>query len=274
MLTMHNPNTVLQVGKWAQVNKGLYKGDVGLVVEVQPWGVELLLIPRLKPPTSSAANPLKRKRTSIRPEISLFDPDTHKLPFDAKLQRGGFYKCGQLIFEHGLLRKSYDVHSVSSPVVNIPSISIFLFQQSQHYKIPSTFPNPKEWIFEEGESVNILKADTTEPGSGVITAVNPDLLEVDLGTDIRSGEALGVVAVSWHNVRKAVVVGNFIEINCGRHKGTTGWVVEVNDDIIHIVSRLDGGDTASADPSTLLEVSILQKVYTYANLVYREPKLI
>jgi hypothetical protein len=258
---MHNPNAVLEIGKWAQVNKGLYKGDVGLVVGVKQWGVELLLIPRLNPRVPSATNPLKRKRTPTRPQMSLFNPDL-SYNFDAKLQADGFYKCGQLIFEHGLLRKSYDVHSLSSPVVNIPSISIFLFQQSQHYSIPSTFPNPKEWIFEEGELVNILKADTTEPG--VITAVNPDFLEVDL-RNIHSTEPLGVVAVGWYNVRKAVAVGNFVEINSGNHKGTTGWVVEVNDDTVHIVSKLAEGDVASADPSTLLEVSFLQKVYTYAN---------
>jgi len=61
LLTMTEPTCNLKEGEWAQVRKGLYKGDVGLVVAVENWGVEVLLPPRLNPPVSSSG--LKRKRS-------------------------------------------------------------------------------------------------------------------------------------------------------------------------------------------------------------------
>jgi len=59
LLTMREPTCNLKEGEWAQVRKGLYKGDVGLVVAVENWGMEVLLPPRLNPPISSSG--LKRK---------------------------------------------------------------------------------------------------------------------------------------------------------------------------------------------------------------------
>jgi len=36
------------VGKWALVSKGVYKGDLGYVSRIEPWGgVTLLLVPHL-----------------------------------------------------------------------------------------------------------------------------------------------------------------------------------------------------------------------------------
>jgi len=45
MLTMHNPETNVDAGRWVQVCKGTYKGDVGYVLASEPWGVHLLLVP-------------------------------------------------------------------------------------------------------------------------------------------------------------------------------------------------------------------------------------
>jgi hypothetical protein len=42
------------VGQWVQVTKGIYKGDLGYVKGLKPWGgVQLLLVPRIKLPASS-----------------------------------------------------------------------------------------------------------------------------------------------------------------------------------------------------------------------------
>jgi hypothetical protein len=39
-----------EVGKWVQVRRGIYKGDVGYVTSTKSGGVQLLLIPRLSQP--------------------------------------------------------------------------------------------------------------------------------------------------------------------------------------------------------------------------------
>ena len=63
--------------QWIRVHSGVYKGDLGFLTDVEPWGVRVLVVPHLTTPTVAAAgNSLKRKRTAIRPEPSLFDPAT------------------------------------------------------------------------------------------------------------------------------------------------------------------------------------------------------
>jgi len=49
LLTMTEPTCNLKEGEWAQVRKGLYKGDVGLVVAVENWGVEVIRKNTLSP---------------------------------------------------------------------------------------------------------------------------------------------------------------------------------------------------------------------------------
>ncbi|KAF8816251.1 hypothetical protein BYT27DRAFT_7077656 [Phlegmacium glaucopus] len=62
MLSMHTSDGIVEEGKWVRVRKGRYKGDVSLVVAVEFWGAEVLLVPRLKSRlTHSTPNSLKRK---------------------------------------------------------------------------------------------------------------------------------------------------------------------------------------------------------------------
>ncbi|KAF8799587.1 hypothetical protein BYT27DRAFT_7120230, partial [Phlegmacium glaucopus] len=146
MLMMHDPTTVVGMGRWVRVSKGVFKGDIGLVVGCENWGAEVLLVPRLKAPTTDHS--LKRKRSTIRPQPTLFDPIAFKYSHDIELKtRGnGVYTVGGSTFEHGLIRKKYDLHSLSSDVLDIPSHLFSLFQSSEHPTIlVSAFPRPQEW---------------------------------------------------------------------------------------------------------------------------------
>ena len=59
---MHDPMAVVKAGQWIQVRYGAYKGDVGFVTGVETWGVQVLVVPRLKIPTSQqAAASLKKE---------------------------------------------------------------------------------------------------------------------------------------------------------------------------------------------------------------------
>jgi hypothetical protein len=68
-------------GQWIRVRKGVYKGDLGFVTDVEAWGAKVLVVPRLKTPTPQADISLKRKRTAIKPEPRLFDPATFSSVF-------------------------------------------------------------------------------------------------------------------------------------------------------------------------------------------------
>ena len=89
---------------------------------------------RLKTPTARAATSLKRKRTPIKPEPSLFDPATFSTMFqrELKLLYNGSYTSRGLVFHHGLLELKLDLHSISLNSANIPSRILGLFKRSSH----------------------------------------------------------------------------------------------------------------------------------------------
>ena len=124
LLTMHDPTAVVKAGQWIRVCYGAYKGNIGFVTGVETWGVQVLVIPHLKIPTSQqAAALLKRKRIAIKPEPRLFDPDTSSSIFQhqAKSCGSGIYTSCRLVFNHGLLQLKLDFHSISPNLAGIPS---------------------------------------------------------------------------------------------------------------------------------------------------------
>src|ERR1700742_3510149 len=125
------------IGSWISIKKGCYKGDPGFFVAIKPWGgVTVLLIPRL-PTCPGSVSTLKRKRgvTWDLQEPRLFDAvwaqrnwldidkqDTFDCGAANILKQKGretYIFLGQ-VFQYGLLRKSYDLRSVSSPLATIP----------------------------------------------------------------------------------------------------------------------------------------------------------
>jgi hypothetical protein len=77
LLKMQGSKDLPKVGKWVEVQKGIYKGDAGYVDSVDTWGVQLLLIPRL-PPKPSYVLPSKRKRAhAVNVNVTL--PGFHRI---------------------------------------------------------------------------------------------------------------------------------------------------------------------------------------------------
>jgi transcription elongation factor len=129
-----------------------------------------------------------------------------------------------------------------------------LFQLSQHPAvISSDFPCPKEWIFEEGDQIIICSSNK----KATITAIKKDHLEVDLATNE------GIVAVSWYNVRKAFVVGDFVSITSGPFQGTIGWIDRLEDDIAYILQYREEGNISSNPTSEIMVFSFKYRLYTY-----------
>ena len=256
LLTMKNSNTNLKEGKWARVRRGLYKGDVGLVVAVKTWGVELLLLPRLCPPI--AVSTLKRKRSSIPPTPVLFDPVEFSRTYniDPKEQRPNCYTAGGFSFEYGLLRKGYDLHSLSATMLEMPSEHIFLYDGSEHPALASIiFPRSREWTFEEGERVvalscplNILRLNPTVVGRGTVSALRENHVEIDLDL----GE--GIKPFLWGRVRKDIKIGNFVTVTTGKDVGKTGWVHRVNHDTVEILDKVVRGSVTGPDTSQVMNV--------------------
>jgi hypothetical protein len=206
--------------EWVVISCGLYKGDLAFVSSVQDWeGVSVLLIPQISysddgPPSS------KRKRSAIRPPPQLFDPKM--VPNDAHIQpmwlRDHIYKFGLLHFKKGLLRQSFDFHSISQGVFRMLSEVFSAFHESKHSEmLTAKFPCPLEFKFEVNELVMILPTDT--PGKII------ELQQYGLGVELLNGE--GDVYISWANVQKHIVPGEYAEILSGSHQGHQGFITAV-----------------------------------------------
>jgi len=237
LLTMRKFDTVEDPSQWVRVRNGVYKGDIGFVTHVEGWGVQVLVVPRLKIPTPQAAASLKRKRSAaIRPEQRLFDPVTFSSVFqrEAKLHYNGTYTSARQVFDHGLLCRNLDFHSIFLNSTGVPSEVLRLFKLSSHPSLTG-FPRPEEWIFEEGERVTVCSSRK----EAKITAVKPTHLEVDLATDE------GIEAVSWYNVHKVFTPGDFVSVTSGSLRGTMGWVDRIAGETVDLLEYKEKGNVST-----------------------------
>jgi transcription elongation factor len=254
MRSLKNPP---ELGKWVQVLRGTYKGNVGYVLSVTASEVHLLLIPRIAPK-------LKRHRT--RPTLKLFNHKTHKLHYNIEPCRihKKIYSVGNNRFEHGLIVRSYRFDAVSTGVSTIPLESFGLFNISGHPKLTSSksaIPRPSEWCFLEGEEVynlhDPIPTRWPEPPSyksGFISKLRDDAVELDTKE--------GTVIVPWMSIYKVLRIGDFVEVMGGLHKEQKGWVNEVNLDcgVANIIRMVDERKPFSdhAEVRTILNENLFQ----------------
>jgi Early transcription elongation factor of RNA pol II, NGN section len=227
LLTIRDSDATPIIGEWVLISRGLYKGDLAFVSSMQDWqGVSVLLVPRIA--YSDDCQPSsKRKKSAIRPPPRLFDPIM--VPNYSRIQpvwlSEHIYQFGPLRLENGLLRRSFDFHSISQGVLHMPSEVFFAFHESKHSEVlTAKFPCPLEFEFEANELVMVLPTD--KPGR--IIAVQQYGLEVEL----LNGE--GNVHVSWANARKHMVQGDCVEILSGSHQGHQGFITAVEESSVTV----------------------------------------
>jgi hypothetical protein len=218
LLKMQHASPVeVEVGKWVQVRKGIYKGDVGYVTSTESGTVRLLIIPRLSQPQDSKKN--------SRSTPTLFDCETVKqLNIGPVRIQENIYSFNGDRFEHGLIIKSYPSNLISTTVSCMPFKLFCLFLESRHPTLMaslSSFLKPSEWHFSENEEVNIVDNSTLSYKTGVISTLRSDTVEVSTEE--------GIVCVPWLRIRKVIRQGDFVEVTGGMYLGQTGWVSELED---------------------------------------------
>jgi transcription antitermination factor NusG len=231
----------LAVGNWVQVCKGAYKGDVGYVAAIENWGgVSLLLVPCLPGPHHPGSSPSKRKRSTTPPEPTLFDPLAIKRihGVDPVWQELSTYRFKGHTFEYGLILKAFDLHSISSTSVYIPTRLLFLYRSADHPALTTTmFPRPLEWCFAEGEEVWLHRSHKR----GFIKAVEDTFAEVDFHMEG------GIVCVPWSELVKEFQPGEYIEIMGGPFQGQSGWVVGSWNNVVRVIVENSSGATEVQD---------------------------
>ena len=231
-LEIKDPATVMEEGIWVQVlRRGAYKGDIGFVMCIKSWGAQVLLVPRRQVQNTDFSR--KRKRTTVYEEPALFDPDKYKQLYNINSKErddGSYTTCG-CIYEQGLLRKTFDLHSLSSVVLGISSHLFSLFQLSNHPAIiGSAYPCPNKWIFEEGDRIIIRSSNKI----ATVATTGPKFLEVDLPAE-------GLVAVPWQDIQKVFALGDFISVMSSPFQGTRGCVDNINGNTVSVIERQTEG---------------------------------
>jgi hypothetical protein len=221
LLNRQNASPV-EVGKWVQVRKGIYKGDVGYVTSTKLTGgrIQLLLIPRLSPPQAPNGNPSHSRSTP-----TLFNCETVKRLYNIEpvhIQENVYSFRGKK-FEHGLVIKLYHSDLISTAISCMPFESFCLFLESRHPTLSLfSFLKPSEWHFAESDEVQIVvHPDLPSYKNGVISTLRSDTVEVSTEE--------GIVCVPWLKIRKVIHQGDFVEVTGGMYLGQTGWVVGLQD---------------------------------------------
>lgn len=219
LLKMTNPNIDIHAGDWVRIKKGLYKNDPALVHMVKSWGVQVLLAPHL------AYHPVDKKGkckvTSLRPMPKLLDAAEYECTTLSTISqhRDGTSSIGRLQFEHGLISKSYDIHSIDPHIHDMPSSFFNIFRSAKHPFLSDVqMLRPTEWSFMEHERV--LVKSTSK--SGTIISMQGSYVDIDIDSE-------GVHCILWFDLCKLISTGDFIHVNSGANTGQNGWVTDVED---------------------------------------------
>ncbi|KAJ3779468.1 hypothetical protein GGU10DRAFT_382489, partial [Lentinula aff. detonsa] len=168
------------------IKRGLYRGDVGLVVDDYRYddsttGVKVLVVPRLEfsnedgPPTSSSS---KRKHLPSRPSPQLFNP-SRCIQDQLFCREKHVYSYKSWCFEYGLQLKTYNKLTLS-PAREIPAAICHLFMESKEKAANENalieMPVPSFWRFETGDHIIIYSPTGAKFGTIVSLTENYNTL--------------------------------------------------------------------------------------------------
>ncbi|KAK0437282.1 uncharacterized protein EV420DRAFT_1652109 [Desarmillaria tabescens] len=226
-------------GAWVKVHHGRFKGEVGMVAKVYPWGCKVLLVPKLDPsPREESKNKRRRLQNSdLAPK--LFDHAT----FNASIIGESRYRFQGLVYEHDLLarRLSFSQIAIASEISN----QIFtLFGLSRHPQLRRHLqghPRISEWCFQVGEKVTQVGMGR----AGIIHTVGKDGLEVQF--------AEGVFPVRWADIRKEFEVGQYVQITEGAPaERWCGWIHAFEGSLLQLISGSNSREIQSVHPNTVI----------------------
>lgn len=220
------PRKVFTAGQWVQINQGLYRGDIGFLVDEFPNEdlitlFNVLVIPRLEfaYPDDDESKPSKRQwKRQVRPSPRLFNPD-ECIQEDLIQQGDQIYSYEHYSFKYGLQVKTYSERTLSLAVEISPlNYSLFKTANDKGAEIDlSSIPIRSFWRFEPGERVVIYPSNRI---GTIASSFNP----VDTRCQVELEEE-GVHLVFVKDIRKDIVPGHYVELLAGIHTGKKGFVI-------------------------------------------------
>eukprot|EP01096_Ripella_sp_DP13-Kostka_P000139 TRINITY_DN10205_c0_g1_i1.p1 TRINITY_DN10205_c0_g1~~TRINITY_DN10205_c0_g1_i1.p1 ORF type:complete len:1025 (-),score=456.25 TRINITY_DN10205_c0_g1_i1:51-2990(-) len=227
-----------KIGTFARVKRGLYKGDLVKIIEINPDETKALLqiIPRLDfqemerknnanrdDPDAPMGGRGKRGRVESevdnskpRPEPKLYHADKYDYNFELKGHK----------FVNGFLQKYMPLTSIDfKNVVPLPAeLQKFSVDQEAFTALLKSTQPKKQIKFVVGDTVRVTTGDIMNL-TGVIHQINNDTVIIRSSYDGLKGELL---SVQRDHLAKVFSVGTPVKVIDGKFKGSTGIVASSN----------------------------------------------
>lgn len=280
VLGHRSPSFELGRYPWVRVKRGLYRGDLGYVVDCDTGGrmpsLNILIIPRISPailhPVSDEEHKLvqskvkdvqgsqldKRKRAvaSSRPHAHLFDPivtkatwghvGANRLTQRLKSLKDDEWKFTGKTYLHGLLKMGVPLHSLNFAPAHPTRAELQLWRSFGYKLIHEDCVSSLQQLDEElwvDDKVELLGAHLGQIGK---------VMHLDDGIAtvfIMGKEGEETADVPIKELRKHFTLHDFVNVTSGMHEGKSGWVLKYSHDVHN------RGEVVLSEVSSYTEVS-------------------
>ncbi|KIK53086.1 hypothetical protein GYMLUDRAFT_63866 [Collybiopsis luxurians FD-317 M1] len=229
-------------GQWVQIMRGLYRGDVGLVIkdyldEESTRGVKVMVVPQLSLSDEDGPSTSKRKRPPSRPPPQLFNLSQCKQDQLVRSSKNHIFTYKSWHFKYSLQVKTYNGISLTAACKISTSLCCLFMDTKElvgkyiYENTPikmSSMPIPSFWQFEVGERV-IIHSESGSKQGVICSPLQQETLqcEVDLGAE-------GMCVVAAHKLEKPIILGDFIKVLARIHVRKLGFIVAQSNALLGI----------------------------------------
>lgn len=243
----------LEIGQFVRMKKGIYAGDLAMVVDFDEGGyrrVKVKLVPRLNSGKREEYEDMNKEnngksKKKMRPPKRFFNPDDfpEAKALDSKRRGNQVWAYENKRFENGLMVKTLWLKNLETKNV-VPTLEeVEMFKRSEPSKelrekilekAKKTIEESKKFVrnLEKGDKVKIIQGDL-KGLTGTVTEVSNGQVKVLPDVDMLNEPVLYMP----NEITKIFKVGDHVQILSGRFKGNTGNIIKVDENVAHIISE-------------------------------------
>ena len=237
----------LEVGQFVRLKKGLYAGDLAMVVgsDESYRRIKIKMVPRLYSGSyNDEVTEQEGEGEKMRPPKRFFNydefPSAKPAGRDPHIQ---VYSYDGNRFENGLLIKTMWLKNLETKNV-IPTLEeTETFRRAENTKegreevmdrAKRAIEESKKHVkhLEKGDKVQIVQGDL-KGLTGLVTEVNEDHVKVLPDVDLMNEP----VQYMPNELTKVFEIGDHVEILSGKFKGVSGSIIQLRENVAHIISE-------------------------------------
>eukprot|EP01080_Neovahlkampfia_damariscottae_P012186 gene12186-5773_t len=227
ILTIQDKGIEIKKGDWVKIKRGVYKGDVGQVFEVDETRAEatIKLIPRLE-----HGEKRERRKGLFRAE----DFERNGKTLVSKQNDFSIYDGKR--FKDGFLYKVQKFNTLETKNVAPSLDELNVFQAgttSQDTITTQNFGQKKKVSFSKGDEVVVIEGDAKHL-RGTVYEISKDKQTVTIIP--RHDELKDPLKFPHYQLQKHFELGDFCKVVSGKHEGSTGHIVNVDRDTVVLYS--------------------------------------